>query len=71
MSIVSSAITKDRLSGGLRFVEETHVDSGGIQYTLKRFAPVGYDVAADLAVHAAQIAEQLANDEALALLGDE
>ena len=64
MSIISSTITKDRDQGFARFVEESHTDSLGKIHVLRRFVPYGYDLTADLALHATQIATQLADEEA-------
>ena len=63
MSIVSSTITKDRDHGFARFIEESHTDSQGKVYVRRRFVPYGYDATADLASHAAELAEQLAQQE--------
>ena len=63
MSIVSSAITKDRDQGFARFIEESHTDSTGKVHVLRRFVPFGYDLTADLALHATQIANRLADEE--------
>ena len=68
MSIVSSTITKDRDQGFSRFVEESHTDSLGKVHVLRRFVPYGYDLTADLAFHATQIAAQLADEEASGVL---
>ena len=64
MSIVSSVIVKDRDQGFARFIEEAHTDSAGKVHVLRKFVPHGYDAAADLAAHATQLAEQLAEIEA-------
>lgn len=63
MSIVSSIIAKDQSLGAQRLITEHHTDSAGVVYVRKRFAPVGYDAAADLAAHASELANQLAEDE--------
>jgi hypothetical protein len=68
MSIVSSAITKDRDQGFARFVEESHTDSTGKVHVMRRFVPYGYDLTADLALHATQIAAQLGDEEAARVL---
>jgi hypothetical protein len=68
MSIVSSAITKDRDHGFARFVEESHTDSDGKIYVRRRFVAHGYDATADLPTHAAELNNMLADREAQELL---
>ena len=68
MSIVSSVIVKDRNDGGTRFIEERHTDSQGVVYVRKRNVPIGYDAAADLAAHATELSDSLAEREVSQLL---
>jgi len=70
MAIVSSTLTKDRDDGFARFIEETHTDSTGAKHVLRRHVPHGYDLTADLAAHAAEIADFLAEQEVAEILND-
>lgn len=69
MAIVTSVIELDvDLGNGMRSIHEQHTDSVGEVHVWRRFAPVGYDAAADLPAHAAALAEQLAAAEFDALV---
>lgn len=68
MSIVSSVISKDRDDGFMRMIEEKHTDSTGGVHVIRRYLPHGADATTLLAVHAEQIAADLAAAEAEELL---
>ena len=73
MPIVSSTHTQDAHTqrDGSRYTIERHTDDAGRVYQVGPYlAPVGFDVAARLASRAAQISDQLAEAEALALADD-
>ena len=73
MPILSSTYTQDahtQRDGG-RYTIERHTDDAGKVYQVGPYvAPVGFDVAARLASRAAEINEQLAEAEAIALADD-
>ena len=66
MSIVSSAYTLDNHTqpDGRRYVKEIHTDNEGKLHEINYLGAVNEDYASNLAAHAAQIAETLANLEA-------
>jgi hypothetical protein len=70
MSIVSSTYTVDTHDQvtGRRFVTEHHTDSVGVVHTVTYLAPVGADYQAIANARAEAIAEQIANEEAEALI---
>ena len=72
MPIVSSVTIIDahEQSSGGRYVIERHTDdAGGVYQVGPYLAPAGFDTAARLALRATEIDAQLAESEALALIG--
>ena len=72
MSIVSSIAIVDQYTqaGGGRYVIERHTDNAGRVHQVGPYlAPAGFDVDARLASRATELAEQLADAEALAVIG--
>jgi hypothetical protein len=63
MSIVSSTYETSGPADGTRHVVEQHTDHLGNVYMQSFFAPAGFDIAAKVAAHATQLADQLAQGE--------
>lgn len=73
MSIVSSVALEDTHTqpNGAKYVIERHTDSAARLHQIGPYlAEVGFDISARLASRAVDLAEQLAEEEALALLGE-
>lgn len=70
MSIVSSTHSiGHEQADGRRYVTEQHTDSQGVVYVVEYLAAVGTDYVAVRDARAVVIADQLAEAEALALMG--
>lgn len=70
MTITSSTYTVGHAQiDGREYVQEEHTDNMGVVHTAEYLAAVGTDYAAVAAARASQIAQQLAEAEAQALLG--
>lgn len=69
MAIVSTAINAGHEQiDGRRYVEELHTDHLGVVHSIEYLAAADADTAAIAAAHAVQIAEDMAEAEAAALL---